>query len=479
MNYEVVIGFEVHVELSTKTKIYCGCSAKYGGEPNSHVCPICLGLPGALPVLNKRVVELAAKTGLALNCKINNYSRFDRKNYFYPDCPKNYQITQDELPICKDGYVEIELNNGEKKRIGIERIHMEEDAGKLIHKENETLIDYNRAGVPLIEIVSKPEIYSSDEAISYLENLKEILICIGVSDCKMEQGSLRCDLNISVREKGKKELGVRAEIKNLNSFKSVEKAIKYEKERQIQLIENDNNMEVETRRWDEDKNMTILMRTKEQADEYRYFPEGDMVTLHISDDEIKGISRTIPELPSEKRKRFEKAYELPRYDSYILTSDYEMADFFEKTLEVCSDYKSISNWLMRDVSAYMNENNLKIGEIKLTPKYLGELVNLIACDKISNSIGKTVLIEVLEKGISPIKIVEDKGLIQNNNEDELRDAIKSIMKENHEKVNEILNGKEKLFGWFVGQVMKETKGRANPKLVNKILKEEIHIGHSK
>ena len=372
MEFEAVIGLEVHAELSTKTKIYCGCTTEFGGKPNTHVCPICLGLPGSLPKLNKKVVDYGIKAGLAFNCKINKVSRMDRKNYFYPDCPKNYQITQDEIPLCSDGYIEIELPNGEKKKIGVERIHIEEDAGKLLHTKVGTLVDYNRAGVPLIEIVSKPDIRTTEEATLYLQRLKSILSSIDVSDCKMEEGSLRCDGNISVRPSGSNEFGVKSEIKNMNSFKALEKALSYEYDRHIEAINNGEKLEQETRRWDEANNVTALMRSKERANDYRYFPEGDLVTINISDEWIEEIRKTIPELPHEKAERFVKEYDIPKYDAGVLTLTMTMANFFEETAKVSGDAKAASNWLMGDISRLLNENAMSVEELKFTPAQLAE-----------------------------------------------------------------------------------------------------------
>ncbi|KYH34689.1 aspartyl/glutamyl-tRNA(Asn/Gln) amidotransferase subunit B [Clostridium tepidiprofundi DSM 19306] len=473
MNYDTVIGLEVHVELSTKTKIFCGCTTEFGGQPNTHVCPVCMGLPGALPTLNKRVVEYGIKSGLALGCSINKVCRMDRKNYFYPDAPRNYQITQDEFPICRDGYIDIEFEDGTKKRIGIERIHMEDDAGKLLHTKAGSLIDFNRAGVPLLEIVSRPDMSSAEEAILYLEKLKGILTCIGVSDCKMEQGSLRCDLNVSVKPAGSEKLGVRSEIKNLNSFKSLEKAIEYEVKRQIEAIENGEKLFVETRRWDEENLRTLSMRSKEAANDYRYFPEGDLVTLNISDEWIEEIRKTIPELPHEKYVRFIKQYNLPKYDANIITSSYDVADFFEETVDICSDSKAVANWIMGDISAFMNEKNIGINDTKITPQHLGNLIKLINDGKISNAIGKKVLSEMLENGKMPETIVEEKGLIQNSDESAILDMVKNVLESNPDNVAEYKNGRTNLFGWFVGQVMKMSKGKANPKIVSKLMKEEI------
>jgi len=474
MEFESVIGLEVHAELSTKTKIYCGCSTEFGGQPNSHVCPVCLGLPGSLPTLNKKVVEYGIKAGLALNCSITKVGRMDRKNYFYPDCPKDYQITQDELPICRDGYIDIELQDGTKKRIGIERIHMEEDAGKLLHTAAGTLVDFNRSGVPLIEIVSKPDMRSPEEATLYLQKLKSILFSIGVSDCKMEQGSLRCDGNISVMEKGSSEFGVRAEIKNLNSFKSLEKAFEYEIVRHIKAIEDGDVLTQETRRWDENNNVTISMRSKEAANDYRYFPEGDLVTLNISDKWIDEIKSTIPELPHEKAERFVLEYGIPKYDAGVLTLSMEMAEFFDETAKISSDAKAASNWLMGDISRLMNEKLINVENLKFEPKKLAELIKLINEGTISNSIGKKVVEEMFESGKAPKTIVEEKGLLQNNNESEILDMVKKVINDNPKSVEDYKNGKKRAIGFIVGLVMKETKGKANPQIVNTLVNCEMN-----
>lgn len=473
MEFEAVIGLEVHAELSTKTKIYCGCTTEFGGKPNTHVCPVCLGLPGSLPQLNKRVVDYAIKAGLALNCSINQVSRMDRKNYFYPDCPKNYQITQDEIPICRDGYIEIELESGEKKKIGIQRIHMEEDAGKLLHTGNGTLVDYNRAGVPLIEIVSKPDIKTPEEATLYLQKLRSILSSIEVSDCKMEEGSLRCDGNISVMPKGSSVFGTRVEIKNMNSFKALEKALRYEYDRQIEANKNGEKIEPETRRWDEANNVTIVMRNKEQANDYRYFPEGDLVTLNISDEWIEDVRKTIPELPHEKQERFIKEYGIPKYDAGVLTLTTAMAEFFENTAKISNDAKATSNWLMGDISRIINEKAMTIAEVKFTPEHLAELIKLIGTGTISNNIGKKVIEEMFETGKSPKIIVEEKGLVQNNDEGAILEVVKNIIANNPQSIEDFKNGKTRAVGFLVGLVMKETKGKANPQIVNKLVSEEV------
>lgn len=473
MEFEAVIGLEVHAELSTKTKIYCGCTTEFGGKPNTHVCPVCLGLPGSLPKLNKRVVDYGIKAGLALNCKINKVSRMDRKNYFYPDCPKNYQITQDEIPLCSDGYIEIELANGEKKKIGVQRIHIEEDAGKLLHTKVGTLVDYNRAGVPLIEIVSKPDIRTPEEATLYLQKLRSILSSIEVSDCKMEEGSLRCDGNISIRPNGSSEFGVRSEIKNMNSFKALEKALSYEYTRHVEAVNNGEKLEQETRRWDEANSVTVLMRSKERANDYRYFPEGDLVTINVSDEWIEKIRKTIPELPHEKAERFVKEYDIPKYDASVLTLTMTMANFFEETAKVSGDAKAASNWLMGDISRLLNENAMNVEELKFTPAQLAELIKLISSGTISNNIGKKVVEEMFKTGKSPNTIVEEKGLVQNNDEGAILDVVKKVIADNPKSIEDYKNGKKRAIGFLVGIVMKETKGKANPQIVNKLVNEEV------
>jgi len=473
MNFEKVMGVEVHVELNTKSKIFCSCSTAFGAEPNTHVCPTCLGMPGALPVLNKEVVSLGIKTGLALNCKINKTCRMDRKNYFYVDSPKSYQITQDVYPICRNGYIDIEINN-KKKRIGIERIHMEDDAGKLIHKQDGTFIDFNRAGVPLLEIVSKPHMNSSEEVILFLKSLKDIVSSLGVSDCKMEEGSFRCDLNISLKKPEDKNLGVRAEIKNINSFKSVEKAIIYEYERQGNLLESNREVLRETRGWDDSKEKTFTMREKEEGKDYRYFPEGDLATIKISDQWIENIKSNMPELPEDKLKRYKKEYGLSKEEIEILISDSNNSSYFEKAARNCKYYKGLYNFFIGDVFAYLKENNLSIRELNMKEEYLAELINLIFDGKISNNIGKKVFNIILKENKNPLDIIEEKGLTQNNNKDEILELIREVLEQNNDNIQSYKNGKINLFPWFVGQVMKRSRGKANPKLVKELMEKELN-----
>ncbi|MFX0549896.1 Asp-tRNA(Asn)/Glu-tRNA(Gln) amidotransferase subunit GatB [Hathewaya histolytica] len=473
MAFEKVIGVEVHVELDTNTKIFCGCSTEFGGKPNSRVCPVCLGLPGALPSLNKEVVNLAIKTGLALNCDINYKCRMDRKNYFYVDSPKSYQITQHKFPICKEGYVEIEVE-GIRKNIGIDRIHMEEDAGKLIHTEEHTLIDFNRAGVPLLEIVSKPDMKSSKEVMLFLKELKAILTCIKVSDCKMEEGSLRCDLNISIKEKGIKELGTRVEVKNLNSFKHIEKVVEYEFIRQLSLIDIGEKVLQETRRWNDNKKITESMRSKEDEKDYRYFPEGDLMNINILKEWVEKEKMLLLELPTEKIQRYINDYRLEKDEAEKIVSDIDISIYFEEATKVCREYKEIYNWITGDIFAYLREKNISIKEYGVSSSYLGEIINLITEGKISNNIGKRVLNLCLEENKSPNTIIIEKGLIQNNNRNDILDIVKNILENNKENINLYKSGKSNLFSWFVGQVMKESSGKANPVLVKEILERELN-----
>lgn len=472
MEFVTVIGLEVHTELHTKTKAYCGCTTEFGGQPNTHVCPVCMALPGSLPHLNKKVVELGIKAGLALNCEITKVSRMDRKSYFYPDTPKNYQITQHEHPLCADGYIEIELEDGSKKKIRIERIHIEEDAAKLLHTAKRTLVDYNRAGVPLAEIVSRPDLRSAKEAVQYLERLKSILSSTGISDCKMEEGSLRCDANVSIMPKGSDKFGTRVEIKNMNSFKALEKAINYEVERHIAAYKNGEEIEQETRRWDDENGVTILMRSKGNANDYRYFPEGDLVTMNIPDSWIEEIRATIPELPHEKAERFIEEYKLSKYDAGVLTLSMAMAEFFDETAKLSGDPKASANWLMGDISRLLNEKNLGAETLKFKPEDLANLIKLINAGTISNAIGKKVIEEMYVSGKNPKVIVEEKGLIQNNDEGAILDAVKKVFDENPNVIEDYKSGKTQVLGFLVGKVMKETKGKANPQIVNKLVAEE-------
>ncbi len=470
--YETVIGLEVHVELATKTKIFCGCSTAFGGAPNTHTCPVCTGMPGSLPVLNKQVVEYAAAVGLATNCTITQYCKFDRKNYFYPDNPQNYQISQLYLPICRNGHVEIETENG-TKNIGIHEIHMEEDAGKLIHDEwdNCSLVDYNRSGVPLIEIVSEPDMRSAEEVIAYLEKLRMIIQYLGASDCKLQEGSMRADVNLSVREVGATEFGTRTEMKNLNSFKAIAHAIEGEMNRQIDLIEEGREVIQETRRWDDNVGASYAMRSKEDAQDYRYFPEPDLVPIVISDEWLDEIRSRQPEFRTEKLARYKEEYEIPEYDAQIITSYKKMADIFEATTAICNKPKKVSNWLMVETMRLLKEHDMEPDEIPFSPENLAKLIELADAGTINSTVAKEVFEEVFKNDIDPDAYVEEKGLKTVNDEGALRETIQQIIQDNPQSVEDYHNGKTKAIGFLVGQTMKAMKGKANPGMVNQILKE--------
>lgn len=470
--YETVIGLEVHVELATKTKIFCGCSTAFGAEPNAHTCPVCTGMPGSLPVLNKQVVEYATAVGLATNCKITQYNKFDRKNYFYPDNPQNYQISQLYLPICRDGKVEIETENG-KKFIGIHEIHMEEDAGKLIHDEWDdcSLVDYNRSGVPLIEIVSEPDMRSAEEVIAYLEKLRLIIQYLGASDCKLNEGSMRADVNLSVREAGATEFGTRTEMKNLNSFKAISRAIENERERQIDLIEEGKSVTQETRRWDDNKGYSYAMRSKEDAQDYRYFPDPDLTPVVISDEWIEEIKSRQPEFRDEKKARYIKEFGLPEYDADIITLYKKMADMFEETTAICKLPKKVSNYLMGETMKLLKAANKEPDELSFSPENLAKLIMLAENGTINGSVAKDVFKKIFEEDINPEKYVEENGLKMDNDEEGLKATIEEIVAKNPQSVEDYKNGKDKAIGFLVGQTMKATGGKANPGVINKILKE--------
>ena len=470
--YETVIGLEVHVELATKTKIFCGCTTEFGGKPNTHTCPVCTGMPGSLPVLNKQVVEYAIAVGLATNCNITRYCKFDRKNYFYPDNPQNYQISQLYLPICRDGYVEVALNDSTKK-IGIHEIHMEEDAGKLIHDEweNCSLVDYNRSGVPLIEIVSEPDMRSADEVIAYLEKLRLIIQYLGASDCKLNEGSMRADVNLSIREVGAKEFGTRTEMKNLNSFKAIRRAIEGERERQIELIEEGKKVIQETRRWDDNKEYSYAMRSKEDAQDYRYFPDPDLVPLTISEEWISRIKDNQPEFRNEKMIRYKEQYKIPEYDISIITEDKHLTDLFEGTVEICNNPKKVSNWIMGETLRLMKENELDAKDILYSPENLAKLVELTEKNVINSSVAKEVFEVMFRENCDPEKYVREKGLVMEVNTDELKDLLRIIVENNPQSVADYQAGKEKAIGFLVGQAMKQTKGKADPSMITTILKE--------
>ncbi|MRH44576.1 Asp-tRNA(Asn)/Glu-tRNA(Gln) amidotransferase subunit GatB [Aquibacillus halophilus] len=473
MNFETIIGLEVHVELKTDSKIFSPSFNHFGAEPNSNVNPIDLGYPGVLPVLNEEAVNFAMKAAMALNCEIATDTKFDRKNYFYPDNPKAYQISQFDQPIGEHGWIEIEVQ-GRKKRIGITRLHLEEDAGKLTHSnDGYSLVDYNRQGTPLIEIVSEPDLRSPEEAYAYLEKLKNIIQYTGVSDCKMEEGSLRCDANISLRPIGQEEFGVKAELKNLNSFSFVQKGLEFEEIRQQKVLLSGGEILQETRRYDEQTKETLLMRVKEGSDDYRYFPEPDLVPLHIDDAWKERIRLEIPDLPDVRKQRYITELDLPAYDAMVLTSTKEMSDFFESTIAQGADVKQASNWLMGEVSAYMNKEQKELEDLALTPDGLAKMIKLIEDGTISSKIAKKVFSELVEKGGDPGKIVKEKGLVQISDEGQLTEIIIAILNENEQSIIDYKNGKDRALGFLVGQVMKQTKGQANPPMVNKIIVEEM------
>ncbi|MGB9792148.1 MAG: Asp-tRNA(Asn)/Glu-tRNA(Gln) amidotransferase subunit GatB [Thermacetogeniaceae bacterium] len=474
-SYEAVIGLEVHVELRTKTKAFCSCPNEFGKEPNTNVCPVCMGLPGVLPVVNEALLEYAIRAGLALNCEIASFSKFDRKNYYYPDLPKNYQISQYDLPLCRNGYLEIEVN-GVTRRIGITRVHMEEDAGKLLHGEggaDYSLVDLNRAGVPLLEIVSEPDIRTPEEAKAYLEKLKAILSYIEVSDCKMEEGSLRCDANVSVRPAGTNILNPKTEIKNMNSFRAVQRALDAEIKRQCAILAAGGVVERETRAWDEEKGITVPMRTKEEASDYRYFPDPDLVPIVISPERIERIRSELPELPDSRARRFMSEYGLSAYDAGVLTSSRQLAEFFEACARNYRDPKTVSNWLTGEFLRLVNARNVEIGDVKLTPQHVVEMLELIDNGTISGKIAKAVFEEMFDTGKRAEEIVKEKGLVQISDEEELGRIVDEVLAANPGVVADYRSGKEKALAFLVGQVMKATKGKANPQLVNKLLKERL------
>lgn len=471
--YETVIGLEVHVELATKTKIFCGCSTAFGGAPNTHTCPVCTGMPGSLPVLNKKVVEYAAAVGLATNCNITKDCKFDRKNYFYPDNPQNYQISQLYLPICRDGHVDIELEDGTVKPVRIHEIHMEEDAGKLVHDDwsGESLVDFNRSGVPLIEIVSEPDMRSAKEVIAYLEKLRLIIQYLGASDCKLQEGSMRADVNLSVREVGTAEFGTRTETKNLNSFSAIERAIEAEKNRQIDLIESGEKVVQETRRWNDDKEYSYAMRSKEDAQDYRYFPDPDLVPIHISDEWLEEIRSRQPEFKTEKMKRYKEEFGIPDYDIEILTDSKKLADIFEQTTAICNNPKKVSNWLMVETMRIIKEKSMDVSDISFSPANLAALIKLTDDGSINSSVAKEVFEKIFDEDIDPVKYVEENGLKQVNDEGALKKTVEDVIAANPQSVEDYRSGKEKAIGFLVGQTMKAMKGKANPAMVNNMLKE--------
>ncbi len=472
--YETVIGLEVHVELATRTKIFCSCSTEFGGAPNTHTCPVCTGMPGSLPVLNKKVVEYAVAIGLATNCEITRVCKFDRKNYFYPDNPQNYQISQLYLPIARNGYVEIEAGST-KKKVRIHEMHMEEDAGKLIHDEwdDTSLVDYNRSGVPLVEIVSEPDMSSADEVIAYLEKLRTIIQYLGASDCKLQEGSMRADVNLSVREAGAKLFGTRTEMKNLNSFKAIARAIEGERERQIELLEAGKSVIQETRRWDDNKESSYAMRSKEDAQDYRYFPEPDLVPIVISDQWLEQIRARQPELRSEKLERYKKEFDIPQYDAEIITGSRHMADLFEKASAICGKPKKVSNWLMVETLRLLKDRGMEPEDLAFSPENLAKLVNLTESRAINSSVAKEVFEKIFEEDVDPEVYVEEHGLKTVNDEGALEEALKKVIADNPQAVEDYRGGKEKALGALVGQTMKAMKGKADPGIVNQKLREII------
>ncbi len=470
--YETVIGLEVHVELATKTKIFCGCSTAFGGAPNTHTCPVCTGMPGSLPVLNRQVVNAAMAVGLATNCTITQYCKFDRKNYFYPDNPQNYQISQLYQPICRNGHVDIETSEG-KKSVGIHEIHMEEDAGKLIHDEWEdcSLVDYNRSGVPLIEIVSEPDMRSAEEVIAYLEKLRMIVQYLGASDCKLNEGSMRADVNLSVREVGAETFGTRTEMKNLNSFRAITHAIEGERERQIELLESGQQVTQETRRWDEAKEYSYAMRSKEDAQDYRYFPDPDLPPIYISDEWIAQIRDSQPEFREEKMARYKTEFDIPEYDIGIITDSKHLADLFEETVAICGQPKKVSNWLMGETLRLLKEKGMDPEEICFSPENLAKLIGLVDSKAVNSTVAKEVFEVMFAEDMDPEKYVEEKGLKTVNDEGALRKAVEEVIRANPQSVADYRGGKEKAIGFLVGQTMKAMRGKADPGTVNKVLRE--------
>ncbi len=471
--YETVIGLEVHVELATKTKIFCGCSTAFGAKPNTQTCPVCTGMPGSLPVLNKQVLEYAIAVGLATNCEITRYAKFDRKNYFYPDNPQNYQISQLYLPICRNGGVEIETEQGGKKTVGIHEIHMEEDAGKLIHDEWEdcSLVDYNRSGVPLIEIVSEPDMRSAEEVIAYLEKLRLLIQYLGASDCKLQEGSMRADVNLSVREAGAEKFGTRTEMKNLNSFRAITRAIEGEAERQIDLIEAGESVVQETRRWDDAKGESYAMRSKEDAQDYRYFPDPDLTPVNVSGEMLEEIRAKQPEFRTEKMARYREEFDIPDYDIEIITGEKALADLFEATVALGAQPKKVSNWIMGETLRLMKERETDASDLRFSPENLAKLIALTDTKQINSSVAKEVFEAMFEENVDPEQYVEEKGLKTVNDEGALKKTIEEVIAANPQSVEDYRNGKEKAIGFLVGQTMKAMKGKADPGAVNRMLKE--------
>ena len=473
MEYEAVIGLEIHVQMDTQTKLFCSCKVEFGAEPNTNVCPVCLGMPGSLPVLNRKAVEYAVRASLALNCEVHTESIFARKNYFYPDLPKGYQISQYEKPIATNGYLEFELPDGTERRVRIRRLHMEEDAGKNIHEGSKSYVDLNRAGTPLMEIVTEPDLRTPEEARVFLENLRNIMRYIGVSRADMEKGQLRCDINVSIRPKGSQELGTRTEIKNVNSFRFVQKALEYEIERQIKLVSEGGKVEQETRTFDPATGKTFTMRTKEEAEDYRYFPDPDLLPLKLEESWIEEIRRTMPELPHQRLDRLLSHYGISEYEAKIFVQNKDLGDFFETAVSHLNEPKLIANWLMNDLLGLLNEKQIPLEESPVSPEGLAELVKLIKENVISTKIGKEVIKEMVETGKSASQIVEEKGLKQITDESAIRQIVEEVVARFPEEADRYRQGEEKLIGFFVGQVMKATKGKANPKLVNQLLREVL------